>query len=85
MRRSLGSILGYHGRIVPLEELRIECGISRDGSKATASQGAARYYVLVAKGYRKEPEAFALTCRCQQLSGTSIISSRLKGFGKGCA
>lgn len=53
---SLAMIMAYYGKWIPLERVRADCGVSRDGSNARNVLGAARSYGMIAKGYRYEPE-----------------------------
>ena len=52
----LAMVLAYYGKWIPLEQVRADCGVSRDGANARNVLRAARGYGLSAKGYRYETE-----------------------------
>lgn len=52
----LAMILAYHGKWLPLEQVRSDCGVSRDGSNAKNIMKAARSYGLISKAYKYEPQ-----------------------------
>ena len=52
----LAMVLAYYDKWVPLEQVRLDCGISRDGSNARSILLAARSYGLEADAYSAEPE-----------------------------
>ena len=53
---SLAMICAYYEKWIPLEQIRVDCGVSRDGANAKNLLVAARSYGFIAKGYRYEPE-----------------------------
>ena len=53
----LAMVMAYYGKWVPLEQVRRDCGVSRDGSNAKNVLMAARNYGFDAQGYRCEVDA----------------------------
>lgn len=79
-------ILAYYDKWIPLEKVREDCGVSRDGSNAGNLLKAARFYGLQAKGYRYETEALkehgAFPCIIHWNFNHFVV---LCGFGHGKA
>ena len=48
---SLAMVMAYYGKWVPLEEVRVDCGVSRNGSNAKNITKAAHKYGFKTKGY----------------------------------
>lgn len=79
---SLSMIFGYFGKHLPLEQMRIETGVSRDGCNAGNIMRAAKRYGLDCHGYRKEPEALKaiqLPCIIHWNFNHFVVFEGLKG------
>ncbi len=63
---TLAMVMAFYGKWVPLEQVRLDCGVSRDGSNARNMLVAARSYGFEAQGFRCETAALrdgiALPC-----------------------
>ena len=53
---SLTMIMNYYQKWIPLEQARVDCGVSRDGSSVKNIVQAAKSYGMIAKAWRLEPE-----------------------------
>ena len=53
---ALCMVMAYYGKWVPLEQVRIDCGVSRDGSRAKNIYMAAEHYGFSVKAFRMSPE-----------------------------
>ena len=53
----LAMILGYYGRIASLEELRVACGVTRNGTNALNLMRAGKAYGLESRGFKKKVES----------------------------
>ena len=53
---SLAMVLAYYGKWLPQEQVRMDCGVSRDGSKARNIVRAAERYGMDVQAFRQSPE-----------------------------
>ncbi len=81
---ALGIILEYHGRYVPLDVLRDECGVSRDGSNAFYVKEAAQSHGLEVDGHPHRPRAACgRTTAVHRLLADGTTFLVVEGFGRG--
>ena len=82
----LGMVLAYYGRWVPLEQLRIDCGVSRDGSKASNIARAAMAYGLDVQAKSRSAKVLrekgTFPCIIYWNFNHFVV---LTGFGRNCA
>ena len=79
----LAMILAYHGRWVPLEQVRTDCGVSRDGVRADNIFRAARAYGLSAESVEMSVTDLAecppLPCIALWKQGSFVVVRGFRG------
>jgi len=54
---SLAMVMAYYGKYVPLDKLRVDTGVSRDGCRASKIMQGSRKHGFETEGYRMGLEA----------------------------
>ena len=52
----LAMVMAYYGKWVPLEQLRVDCGVSRNGAKAENIYRAAEKYGFRVKAFARKAQ-----------------------------
>ena len=80
---ALAMVMAYYDKWVPLEQVRLDCGVSRDGSSAKNILIAARSYGFEAQGYRCEVDSLreevALPCIIHWNFNHFVVLDGIKG------
>ena len=79
----LAMVMASYGKWVPLEQVRRDCGVSRNGSNAKNMLRAARNYGFTAEGLRCEPESLRedieLPCILHWNFNHFVVLTRFRG------
>jgi len=82
---ALCMVLAYYGKWIPLEQVRSDCGVSRDGSNAKNIYRAAASYGLKATAFRMEPSELRTIKLPAIIHWNLNHFVVLNGFKKNCA
>ena len=80
---ALAMILAYYDKWMPLEQVRLDCGVSRDGASAQNIARAARSYGFEVEGYQRGIEALReespFPCIVTWTGGNYVVCCGFKG------